>query len=97
MGKRRPLAESASGIVSGREALRLATRDEPTKEPREPAPRTNSPSQHVPILLRLRPDQREAIKRVAVARCADSSAMKTDISQVVREAIDLWIKHGGGQ
>jgi hypothetical protein len=43
------------------------------------------------LTLRLRPDQRAALERIAEAERARRGGVRLDLSRLVREAIDAWL------
>ncbi len=45
--------------------------------------------------IRLRPDQVAALRRLALALAAERGSTRGDVSELVREALDLWLpRHG---
>jgi hypothetical protein len=50
------------------------------------------------VMFRLEPEQLDALRREALRRAADRGSMKPDASELVREAVDAWLKkHAKGR
>jgi hypothetical protein len=47
---------------------------------------------HEPVLVQLEPSQRSALRREALKRAAAAGTARPDVSELVREAIDDWLR-----
>jgi hypothetical protein len=74
-------------------AMRKSTLRQTTKTPAMGPGRRRG---HVKALVRLRPDQLKELRAEALKRAVASGAVRVDVSEVLREAVDAWLTRRGG-
>lgn len=93
-GKKRLGEETAGLMAAGKKAPRTAA--EAVAQVRGVAASPRVKKDHVKVTHMFTRDQAEALQTEAFRRAKERNSRKPDESEVVREAVDLWIaKHGG--